>query len=931
MILNKLFKAKWQHKDANVRIEAIKNFELNETANVEILNRLVNDDISELVRRAALLKLNQYSVFLHASIDNSLPAIRQFSLERVQQQILNNQNVSAEQKHAYLNRCEKIAFLEQWLLIEHDHSLLKGLLAKVNKPNLLGQFMIKSDNIDLQTEILARIDDLHLLEKLSKKAVDSEFKTMLIGKISNLRELAEKPGKLRKQIQLLLSKLLALKDLQDYALMLQRQESLQHEWLQVEQELDCLATDEQTIFVDKYNDISQSLKKHFAAREEAYRHQQFIAEQDAKKLAQSTEFANVIQTISQQISDAVFENIELDQPQVSQQLEALIVAGQDSLLTKTEQQALLEKIEQLQNKLNQLPQVAECVSSATGLISKLSTLSLPTTIEELNQRKPIFDDWQKQWQKINALANDILPHSIIAARDQLQFTWLAALKPLIKEQHHAADHVRKKISELKRLVANGKYKSAFGLHKKLTFLINDLSAEQQLKIAHDFESISKRIDELHELESFVVTPRKQELLEKIRALITSPLDNPQAQAEQVKSFRKHWNSLGHADESLDKELNDAFNQACEEAFAPCRAFYAEQGEIRANHLQVKQEILSKLAVLLEDSQHEEVNWRQIDNRLHKIQSSWRDAGDVDRSEYQKIQPVFRKLVDPIKTGIHKFQKQNADAKQNLVALAKLQLDNEDVFAAINELKTLQNKWRDIGFAGPNKENSLWQTFRKVNDQIFAKRNDIQEQQQADISAQVTEFNQQLNLLNEQLTNAATEQELRQLMTAFESFIDAVKALKPMNKDLVNKASNSVKQLRLQLQQAEDNKKQQVFEDLFALLSSSATTSVAQLQGSEQYQRLSNVWQKSITQAISSESNSELRAQVTLELEIIANVDSPKELANERMQVQVNLLSSKMMQGDDIDLTSKLKQWLGCGVLQESESQLLERIKAIFVS
>ncbi|OUS27145.1 hypothetical protein A9Q98_09885 [Thalassotalea sp. 42_200_T64] len=930
MILNKLFKAKWQHKDANVRIEAIKNFELTETANVEILNRLVSDDISELVRRAALLKLNQYSVFLHASTDNSQPAIRQFSLERVQQLILNNQNVSTEQKHAYLNGCEKKAFLEQWLLVEHDHSLLKALLAKVNKPNLLGQFMIKSDNIDLQTEILARINDLHLLEKLSKKAADTEFKTILTGKINNLRELAEKPGKLRKQTQLLLSKLLALKDLLDYALMLQRQDSLQNEWLQVEQELDCLATDEQTIFVDKHNDISQSLKKHFAAREEAYRHQQFIAEQDTKKLAQSTEFANVIQTISQKISDAVFENIELDQQQVSQQLDALIISCQSSLLTKAEQQVLLEKIGQLQNKLNQLPQVAECVSSATGLISKLSTLSLPKTIEELNQRKPVFDDWQKQWQKINALANDILPQSIITARDQLQQTWLAELKPLIKEQQHAADHVRKKISELKRLVANGKYKSAFGLHKKLTFLINDLSAVQQLKVAHDFENISKRIDELHELESFVVTPRKQELIEKISALITSPLDNPQAQAEQVKSFRKHWNSLGHADESLDKELNDAFNQACEEAFAPCRAFYAEQGEIRANHLQVKQELLTKLSVLLEDSQQDEVNWRQIDNRLHKIQLSWREAGDVDRSEYQNIQPQFRKLVEPIKTGIHKFQQQNADAKQNLVNLAKQQLDNEDVFAAINELKALQNKWRDIGFAGPSKENSLWQAFRKVNDQTFAKRNDRQEQQQADISAQVTEFSQQLTLLNEQLDNVSTEEEMQQLLISFEAFIDSVKALKPMNKDLVNKAFGCVKQLKMQLQKAEGDKKQQVFVDLFTLFSASRSTSVEQLQGSEQYQRLPNVWQKCLSQAITRDSNAKLREQLTFELEIIANVDSPKELASERMQVQVNLLSSKMMQGEDIDLTSKLKQWLGCGILQESEIELFERVKPIFV-
>ena len=58
MIFSRFFKAKWQNKDSNVRIEAINN-ELNVTvdADYKILIDLLNTDDNELVRRAVLLKI----------------------------------------------------------------------------------------------------------------------------------------------------------------------------------------------------------------------------------------------------------------------------------------------------------------------------------------------------------------------------------------------------------------------------------------------------------------------------------------------------------------------------------------------------------------------------------------------------------------------------------------------------------------------------------------------------------------------------------------------------------------------------------------------------------------------------------------------------------------------------------------------------------
>ena len=72
MIFGKLFKAKWHHKEASVRVLAI-NEELSpdDAEQFSILETLVSSDESDLVRSAALIRLNKFASFLQAQKNNS--------------------------------------------------------------------------------------------------------------------------------------------------------------------------------------------------------------------------------------------------------------------------------------------------------------------------------------------------------------------------------------------------------------------------------------------------------------------------------------------------------------------------------------------------------------------------------------------------------------------------------------------------------------------------------------------------------------------------------------------------------------------------------------------------------------------------------------------------------------------------------------------
>ena len=81
--------------------------------------------------------------------------------------------------------------------------------------------------------------------------------------------------------------------------------------------------------------------------------------------------------------------------------------------------------------------------------------------------------------------------------------------------------------------------------------------------------------------------------------------------------------------------------------------------------------------------------------------------------------------------------------------------------------------------------------------------------------------------------------------------------------------------------------------------------------------------------IENENSIEDRQLKTLELEILAGIDSPKEYAQQRMETQVKMMQNKMTSGQSINLEQSFNDWLKLGKLSTIDTDLIERIKPIF--
>ncbi|WP_057831397.1 DUF349 domain-containing protein [Colwellia sp. TT2012] len=962
MIFSSFFKTKanWQHKDAAVRITAI-NSELSveNSEQLAILTDLIQQDISDLVRRAALIKVASFDCYLEASHHNSQAKVKQFAGKQVHDILASDHKIvlCAEMKQNILAKQAQspilgTALLEAWLAHEQDSAIMitlyQQISARKTSTHLLSHSFSQKQNPEFQTYLLSQVDDSKVLEKLSKKACNELLAQQIQDKLTAIQTAVEKPQKLSKQIQLVLAKLQALKDVADYGEYKKRKSRLIDEWQVLEPEHEVFSAEERTIFNDKYQGIISHLEKLFITKAESYQQKIIIDKLAHDKQRDKKAFTQQLNHISQAITTAVFSSDNLDEEQFLGSLGQINTAIEASALNKDEQQVFILQVKQLTKRLGQIPEIAESVSQATNLISKISQLTLPTSLQELNSRQETYHDWLKTWRLIEQKTAGILPESIVQAQKQIVSTWQGGLKPLQSQQKELFFVHKKKLQDIKRLLNNGKFKVCFGLFKGVKENIDQLTAQQKQQLQRDFDQVSEKMTELSDWEHYIATPRKQELLLAVQALVDTPLDNPNEQAKKVKAYRSTWNSLGHADEDIDKQLNEQFNQHCEQAFAPCRLFYAEQDKIRQQHLAQRQQILKKadlLVVELSETQASQtVDFKKVDGKLNSLQQLWNNAGDVDRNQYKKLQQQFKDAISPIKAAISDFHAANATEKKALIVTAQTLLVSEDVLVAIESAKKLQQKWRCVGFAGNHQESQLWQQFRHVNDELFAKRKALKSEQQAVLSNQQQAYDEKVSTIAESLisfTDQAANKEvepdnkqsLQDIEQQAEALLTEVIANKPVIKVVVARLEKIIKQVAQLIKSNRQVNKQQGWLNLFELMSLQAQSNqdVEALTASAMVNKLSSFWQKRWQEHVklSEQVKGGHRFDKTLEIEILGKSESPAALSEQRMKVQVQLMQEQMLSGSDIDLSKLLVDWLMLGILTEGDLPLIARLKAIY--
>ncbi|MEM5552665.1 DUF349 domain-containing protein [Pseudoalteromonas neustonica] len=891
MIFKHLFTPKWKHPKQQVRLDAIEKLDVERDAT--ILNTLALDDSSAEIRKKALNKVNDLVLWWKAYKQDQ--SLKELAEQHISSAVLNAESTLDTQiKNEYIERFAPVKTLEKLAFAEKELQVRVKLLKRLSNPKLIEKAFKEGGN-ELQLQLTELVINHQLTKSLVKHA-HGEAHTLLQTHLDNERLASVMPGQVQNDTRVVLAKLNALREKQDYGVVCEQKESLIAQWQAIE--LTWLNPEQIAILEEKYQSLTAKLNVHLALLKDQHDQQQAIL---AQKQREVLALAN-LEALSEEIENAL--QLGLETPEQIQQdwLDAKVeqaqaVIAQSNLSNSEHKTKVVAKLQQLFKQVSQLPALSQAISDYRVALTVLSDLS--TEVDKTN-----FDAATAQFEQAFKAANaplKQLPVSLQAPfKAQLKeqkLQWQQGIAQLSNELTKNQQQASRKARDVKRLIEQGRFNVAFGVFKGFTELYDSLTPGFQAQLEKLKAELEQQLADAKDWQKYASAPKREELLAELTSLLEQPCTDPKARANEVKVFRRRWNELGRLDTEQEQQQGKEFDDMIEQLFAPCREYFALQEQQREATKLEREAIINQMQALAQaDTSGTEFDWKEFESQYNRINKAWRNAGNVEPKVYRALQTQYKAQQQQVFNALNAFHKGNAAAKNELVEQAQQLSVSDDLATACQQLKELQQQWQGIGFAGVKAENALWQKFRQFNDLTFAKRSDEfaqhKEQQAADnavVAAQIIELEEALPAVNQK----AQLLDLRTKVTALQS-----------SKELGNRIKKLLANIDGKLAILTEQAAKADFSALFTAL--------------ENQQVIPAQWQGNADTHLTA-------AQLLVRMEILANVASPD--GSSRMAEQVAMLDDKH-RGEQADLHYYLKQLLALS--QGSvDSDTLARLKTVF--
>jgi hypothetical protein len=207
--------------------------------------------------------------------------------------------------------------------------------------------------------------------------------------------------------------------------------------------------------------------------------------------------------------------------------------------------------------------------------------------------------------------------------------------------------------------------------------------------------------------------------------------------------------------------------------------------------------------------------------------------------------------------------------------------------------------------------------------LFAKKAEASQQQQSQLKQQVLLVNEQVTQLEALLASASDKASVQSVLQDKQTVIDAITALPMRDRRALEQRVHMVVELQQsKLTELKKTAKSQTYQDLFSALK------VWQIDTEipDAVTGLNKQWQQCFREI---DVNNK-RHDLTIKMEIVAQQESPKQDAEKRQSIQMQLMAQKLQSGDSLDLLLLLKDWIKAGSLSNSDITLLKRIEPLFI-
>jgi len=317
------------------------------------------------------------------------------------------------------------------------------------------------------------------------------------------------------------------------------------------------------------------------------------------------------------------------------------------------------------------------------------------------------------------------------------------------------------IEELEKLTQNEDVLMASREVNELKVRFDDYILEEERKdqvallnaqaegIAYDSIDFKPFKDAFYEIYSVYKAKRKEvidaknavetENLKAKKALMTQLKDvieneeNIGAAYGAYKEIHEKWKAIGDIPREQRDQIQQDYSRLLEVFFYNMKIYRELKDHDLKRNYQLKLAIVEQLEQLKNKQ-----SIRDIETSLKTIQNEWEEVGPVANEEWEKLKDNYWASVREIYEKINLFYDErrttlleNLEKKKAHLITTKAIIDAISSYDSVKtwedatkNLLAIQENWKTIGF-GPRKENEeVWQEFRAMCDDFFAKKKEF---------------------------------------------------------------------------------------------------------------------------------------------------------------------------------------------------------------
>ena len=206
-------------------------------------------------------------------------------------------------------------------------------------------------------------------------------------------------------------------------------------------------------------------------------------------------------------------------------------------------------------------------------------------------------------------------------------------------------------------------------------------------------------------------------------------------AEKIKDVefilaaaKEEWEEAGPVKPEVFAELRDKYYEAVRVLHKKIQDFYSDRKAEMQSNLEAKQAMVARVLELAATDSNALGKWNKMTDEVMKLREDWKGIGLVERkhnnavwSEFKDALDVFFARKKELLGEARETFKEHKAAKEKLIERAAALKDSTEWKETTEKFKRLQNDWKKVGSAGHRDENKLWNQFRGICDEFFAKK------------------------------------------------------------------------------------------------------------------------------------------------------------------------------------------------------------------